>query len=263
MSATYLDAIVAFHRARAQNDLRDWTRREVAPVTQSFASALRVSGEHGIGVIAEIKRRSPSKGWLNEALDATGQALLYEHAGARAISVLTDEPHFGGSLNDLARVSAAVSIPTLRKDFIFSRNDILDAVVAGASAVLLIAAALAPSELHDLQAFCREVGIDALVEVHEELEVVIALEGGATIIGVNQRDLRTFAVEADRAERIVAHIPHDVVAVAESGFHAPDAACRAAEVGFDAVLIGEALVTNKDVGRALRSFSGYPVGLRS
>ena len=162
----------------------------------SFADALRAGD--AVAVVAEVKRRSPSRGWLDADLDAGERAALYARAGAAAVSVLTDGPHFGGSLDDLASARAATDAPLLRKDFVVSENDVLDAADAGAAAVLLIVAALDDGELARFVALAGRAGLDALVEAHDEDEAARALAAGARLVGVNQRDLRTFEV-VDRA----------------------------------------------------------------
>jgi indole-3-glycerol phosphate synthase len=264
MPATYLDGIMDFHRARAADDGRDWQEREVALSKRpSLTQALTQHRSRGISVIAEIKRRSPSKGWLAEGLDALATARSYVDGGAVAISVLTDEKHFAGSLDDLRAVSAGVDVPVLRKDFTVAPNDVLDAVEAGASAILLIVAALNESELRHLLEFAESMHIDALVEVHDEEEARRALDCGAALVGVNQRDLTTFDVDTQRAERVLAALGTSVVAVAESGFSSVDAVIRAAHVGFDAVLVGENFVRAENPSSAVRSFSGHPIGARS
>ncbi len=263
MSATYLDDILIYHRARAARDERDWRTRDVARTPRaSLVAAISAHREHGIGVIAEIKRRSPSKGWLAEGLDAVEAAQRYVEGGALGVSVLTDEAHFAGSLEDLRAVSAAVSVPVLRKDFTVAPNDVLDAVESGASAVLLIVAALSNDELSQLLRVAAEHEIDALVEVHDVDEASRASDLGANLIGVNQRDLHTFAVDVERAERVVASLDSDIVAVAESGFSTPDAVASAARAGFDAVLVGESFVRAKDRASAVRSFVGFEIGAR-
>lgn len=202
MTPTYLDDIVAFHRQRAAADVRDWRERvdEAVRSHPSFADAVRTSTHSNVAVIAEVKRRSPSKGWINQGLDAGALAQAYAAGGASAISVLTDGPHFGGSLDDLATVRAAVALPMLRKDFTVSANDVIDAARAGASAVLLIVAALEDDELELFTSVAKRCGLDALVEVHDEREVARAVASGATIIGINQRNLRTFEVDPRHAE---------------------------------------------------------------
>lgn len=263
MSATYLDAIVDFHRARASADERDPLSRDVRTNAPSLTRALQSHREKGLAVIAEVKRRSPSKGWLDEHLDAVATAQSYVNGGASAISVLTDEAHFGGAMDDLMAVSAAVSVPVLRKDFLMSENDVLDAAEIGASAVLLIVAALSANELAALHDAAHRVGLDALVEVHDVHEARIALEIGATLIGVNQRDLHTFEVDTSRAEAVAACLPSHVVAVAESGFSSPEAAVRAAAAGFDAILVGEQFVRAEDRAQEVARFVGAPIKERS
>jgi indole-3-glycerol phosphate synthase len=209
-----------------------------------------------VAVISEVKRRSPSKGWLAEDLDAAATARLYADGGATAISVLTDLPHFGGTLDDLAAVRRAVDLPVLRKDFTVCENDVLDALEWGASAVLLIVALLSDDELARLHALARTVNLDALVEVHDEAEASRALRAGATLIGVNQRDLHTFAVDSLRAARVAQSLPHDVVKVAESGLRSADDVRVAGEAGFHAVLVGESFVTDASPGERVRDFAG-------
>jgi indole-3-glycerol phosphate synthase len=174
--------------------------------------------------------------------------------------VLTDHAFFGGSTDDLVRARAAVSLPVLRKDFTVGAADVADARLMGADAVLLIVAALAPSELAELCALARDLALDALVEVHDEAELEVALAAGATLVGVNQRDLVTFAVDPGRAERVARQIPASVLAVAESGVGGPADAARMADAGYAAVLVGEHLVTATDPAKAVTALSGYPVG---
>jgi indole-3-glycerol phosphate synthase len=261
--ATYLDEILAAHRTAAHADDRDVSalRRQaeaVGPV-RGLARALR-SPE--LSVIAEIKRRSPSKGDLAPGLDPGELATTYEAAGAAALSVVTDEAFFGGSMSDLGAARSAVRIPVLRKDFTVSTADVLDARIHGADAVLLIVAALSEGELAELHSIATDVGLDVLVEVHDEAELDRALGAGAEIVGVNQRDLHTFDVDTERAERVMASIPPEVVAVAESGVRDGVDAARLAAAGFDAILVGERLVTAADTSGVLRSMCGHPVARR-
>ena len=263
MSATYLDSILDYHRARAAADQRAWRDRERATVSApSLTAALRAHRPQGLAVIAEVKRRSPSKGWLAEGLDAAATAEQYVAGGASAISVLTDAPHFGGSMDDLVAVASSVDVPVLRKDFTVSANDVIDAAEAGASAVLLIVAALSDHELVELLTLTRDVGVDALVEVHSIEEARRVVDHGAELIGVNQRDLHSFDVDPARAAAVVGVLPSSVVAVAESGFADPTAAAAAAAAGFDAVLVGECFVTSPDPARAVASFVGGPIAER-
>jgi indole-3-glycerol phosphate synthase len=250
---TYLDKILAAHRAADGRDRRDRddlrARAAAAPPARGFSEALRAGP--GCSVIAEIKRASPSRGPLAAHLDPAGLARAYQAGGAACVSVLTDREFFAGSPEDLAAARAAIDVPVLRKDFTVGAADVCDARLMGADAVLLIAAALSPSLLHELLDLAAHVGIDALVEVHDEDEVEVALAGGATLIGVNQRDLVTFAVDTARAERVAKVLPDTVARVAESGIRNGDDAARLADAGFDAVLVGESLVTATDAAAAV------------
>lgn len=260
MAATYLDDIVAHHRERVARDRRDWSarREHVRYVGPSLRDALRPEGASTISVIAEVKRRSPSQGWIDQSLDPAGQAHAYEAGGARAISVLTEGPHFAGSLDDLDAVREVVALPLLRKDFSLGPNDVLDAADRGAAGVLLIVAALSQAELEQFAELARDCGVDALVEVHDEEECRRALDVGASIIGVNQRDLRSFEVDPARAIRVLEAIPPAVIAVAESGLRTSDDVDRVAGAGFDAVLVGESFVRAPDPRRAVKEFAAVP-----
>ena len=207
-------------------------------------------------MIAEIKRRSPSKGDLAPDLVPEVQAKAYESGGATCLSVLTDAEFFGGSPDDLVAASMATGLPVLRKDFTVGPADVCDAALMGADAVLLIAAALSPSLLAELAGLAAHLGLDALVEVHDESEVAVAVAAGATLIGVNQRDLVTFEVDADRAVRVAASIPPGVVRVAESGIRGAGDVTRLAEAGYDAVLVGESLVRSGDPAAAVAALRG-------
>lgn len=207
-------------------------------------------------VVAEVKRRSPSKGEIRADFDAVACAKGYADAEAAALSVLTDERFFGGRLDDLRAIRAAVSLPLLRKDFIVDPYQIDEACVAGADAVLLIVAALAPEDLAELFAHARARGLDALVEVHDEKELGAALAAGADLVGVNNRDLRTFDVDLATTERLAAIVPGEVVLVAESGIHEPEDIERLERAGAHAVLVGESLMRQPDVGAALRRLRG-------
>lgn len=213
------------------------------PAPRAFAAAL---ANPGLQVIAEIKRRSPSAGDLAIGLDPVEQASLYEQGGAAAISVLTEPDYFGGSLDDLRRVRAAVGLPILRKDFIVDRRQIAESRAVGADALLLIVAALEPATLRAMIRECDEVGIEALVEAHDEKEAQIADAAGAKVIGVNNRDLKTFVTDLAVAERVAPSLPEDCVMVAESGVSTAAGASRMAVAGYDAILVGEALVTSPD-----------------
>jgi indole-3-glycerol phosphate synthase len=250
---TYLDRILDAHRAAAAADRRDAAelahRAAACPPGRPFAAALAAGP--GVAVIAEVKRASPSKGPLAPDLDPATLARSYEGGGADCLSVLTDRDFFGGSPDDLAAARAATGLPVLRKDFTVGAADVCDARLMGADAVLLIAAALSPALLTELVALSASIGIDALVEVHDEAEAEAAVGAGATLVGVNQRDLVTFEVDTARAERVVKAFPPGVVAVAESGIRSPDDVARLADAGFAAVLVGESLVTAPDPGAAV------------
>ncbi len=246
---TYLDRILAAHRARAAADARPFealltSAQDVREPVRGFARAL-VGGDR-LAVIAEVKRRSPSKGALSVELDPASLAAAYESGGATCLSVLTDTEHFGGSAADLRAARAGCALPVLRKDFTVAAADVCDARLMGADAVLLIAAALDDRALTDLHALTVELGLDALVEVHDEAEMQRAVAVGATLIGVNQRDLVTFAVDTDRAVRVGQVMPADAVRVAESGVRSAADARLLADAGYHAVLVGESLVTSTD-----------------
>ena len=261
--ATYLDRILDAHRQEAARDQRRLddlieAARGVGPA-RGFAAAL--AGARGLGVIAEVKRASPSKGDLHRDLDPGAVASAYAAGGATCLSVLTDRDWFAGSPEDLQAARAAVEIPLLRKDFTVAAADVCDARTMGADCVLLIAAALDDAELADLHALGREVGLDVLVEIHDEAELERALAVGATLVGVNQRDLVTFEVDTERAVRMAPQMPDGVVRVAESGVRGADDASLLAEAGYDAVLVGESLVTAGDHAAAvaaLRSIARRP-----
>lgn len=260
MATTYLDTILATHRARAARDPRDWRERveSVHYDGPSFILVLRPGSSPYVKLIAEIKRRSPSKGPLAINLDPNELAAIYRDAGANAISVLTDEDYFGGSMEDLEAVRRSVTLPILRKDFTVSENDVLDAAEAGASAVLLIVAALSDAELSSYLELAELIGIDALVEVHDAEESQKALDAGAKIIGINQRNLHTFEVDTERAASLINVLPRDCLAVCESGLSTLDDAQRAAQAGFDALLVGEAFVTSSDPATVVKSFALVP-----
>jgi indole-3-glycerol phosphate synthase len=221
-----------------------------SPNGDAFLRALR-DGESP-RVIAECKRRSPSRGVLREDYHAAAHASSYAAAGAAAISVLTEPTFFDGSLDDLARVRDAVAIPILRKDFIMSRYQILEAVASGADAVLLIVGAVAPRELEALVRQSSDAGVAALVEAHDADELRVALGCGARIVGVNSRNLRTLDVQPELHDRLAPAIPGDVVSVAESGLRELTDLQRLERAGYKAFLVGERLITQPDPGAALK-----------
>lgn len=210
----------------------------------------------GSSVIAEVKRRSPSKGDLAEIPDPAALAVAYARGGAAAISVLTEERRFGGSLDDLRAVRAAVQTPLLRKDFIVTSYQLLEARAAGADLVLLIVAALGEDDLRRLHAEARELGLTVLVEVHDEAETERAVALGADLVGVNARNLKTLEVHDDTFGRLAPLLPDHVIAVAESGISGPDDVRRFVAEGARAVLVGEALVRDGDPEAAVRSMTG-------
>lgn len=207
-----------------------------APEVRDFAAAL--ASDEGLSLVAEFKRRSPSAGALAAAVDPAEVAAAYEAAGAAALSVLTDAPHFGGSLDDLAAARAACALPVLRKDFLVDPVQAVEARASGADAVLLIVRALPGEALSELMAAARELGMEALVEVHDAEELERALAADARVVGVNARDLATFRVDVDAALELIAEVPPDRVAVAESGIEGRQDAALAARAGADAALVG-------------------------
>jgi indole-3-glycerol phosphate synthase len=262
--ATYLDRIVSAHRDAARADARRLDtlveQAKAQPPVRRFAAALR-SGA-GLAVIAEVKRHSPSRGDLDARLDPAELARAYERGGAACLSVLTDREFFGGSADDLRDARRAAALPVLRKDFTVAAADLCDARIMGADAVLLIVAALDDTELRDFHALAGELELDALVEVHDEAELDRALAAGAGLVGVNQRDLVTFEVDTSRAARVGRALSArgDVVRVAESGIRGPGDAAALAREGFDAVLVGESLVTSGDPGGAVRALRTAAAG---
>jgi indole-3-glycerol phosphate synthase len=221
------------------------------PPTRDFAGALSARGGP-VRIIAEVKRASPSAGAIAAGLDAVAQARRYAAAGAAAISVLTDGPGFGGSLEDLAAVRAAVATPLLRKDFVLDRYQLLEARLAGADAALLIVAALPDARLRRLLDDAAALSLAALVEVHDEPELDRAVAAGARLVGVNNRDLRTFAVDLAASERLLPRLPAAAKGVAESGVRTPADARRLRAAGAANLLVGEALVRAEDPGALLR-----------
>lgn len=219
----------------------------------SFRDALRRPAGQAVRLIAEVKRASPSRGALAANLNAVEMARCYLENGAAAVSVLTDQRFFSGSMEDLRQVASLPHKPAvLRKDFILSPYQILEARAGGAAAVLLIAACLTERELRDLYGFTCQIGLDALIEVHTRAELERALACEPAVVGVNNRDLTTFEVRLETGLELIKAIPSSVLRVAESGVRTPQDARRLAEAGFDALLVGEALVTSPDPGQKLR-----------
>lgn len=265
MSENILDRIVEVKRGEV-SALRDQAadlqaRAAQAPSPRGFAAALRRPGE--VRLLAEVKRRSPSAGDIRPGADPVEVARAYVNGGAAALSVLTDEQFFGGSLQALERVRAAVELPVLRKDFVIDPVQVWQARAAGADAVLLIVRILGGAELMELQALARELGMDALVEVHGGAELERALRAGCTLIGVNNRDLGTFVTDLDLSLRVAAQVPESVTLVAESGIRTAADVDRLGAAGIDAVLVGESLMRQPDLRAAAAALAGRPRGTRA
>jgi indole-3-glycerol phosphate synthase len=251
--ATILAATQRIVEVRQQREpLEQLEARALARPGESgrFASAIRRTDR--VNVIAECKRRSPSKGVLRPDYDPEAIARGYASAGAAALSILTEPTFFDGSLDHLARVRRVVDLPLLRKDFIVSEYQLFEARAAGADAALLIVAALTTSELAALAAKAAEICLDALVEVHDAEELERAVDAGARIVGVNNRNLRTLEVDVHSSEALIARIPRDVVAVSESGLRTADDLARLRALGYNAFLIGERFMVQDDPGTSLK-----------
>lgn len=247
-----LSQIIAEVRLRLPDLQRQAAQLEAAARRQESArDFLAALAGPGLAVVAEVKRASPSRGPIDIDLDPVALAARYEGAGAAAISVLTEPRHFLGSLEDLRRIRQTVDIPVLRKDFLVDPVHIWEARAAGADAVLLIVAALDDATLADLLALTHATGMEALVEVHNEVEVERARAAGARVFGVNNRDLGTFEVDLSTAERLADLLVEVPVTVAESGIWTRADAHRMRAAGFDAVLVGESLVRSADPGALL------------
>jgi indole-3-glycerol phosphate synthase len=266
---TVLDDILARKRDEVtllrRPPTRDLLRRHAldAPPVRDFGAALR-RPNGCVAVIGEIKRRSPSKGDLAPDLDPSATAQAYESGGAAALSVLTDAPFFGGRVDDLTAARASTALPVLRKDFTIDEVQVYESRAIGADAILLIAAAI-PDEalLADLHALAVELGLAVLVEAHDAPEIERAVRAGAAIIGINNRNLATFEEDLGVGESLAACIPAAAVAIAESAVHTPADATRLGAVGFDAVLVGEALVRADDPTALVRDLGAAPVNRRS
>jgi indole-3-glycerol phosphate synthase len=257
MQAPTLDEMVAAARDRAaalRPQAAELERRAAdRPVPPSWAA--RLVGDE-VAVIAEVKRRSPSAGDIHPDLDPAVLARAYAAGGAAALSVLTDAPYFGGSLDDLARARLAVTLPVLRKDFIVDELQLLEARAAGASAVLLIARALVQARLEALASAARDLGLETLIEAHTPVEVSRAVAAGGTAVGVNSRDLDTFVVDHAVPLALIAQVPASIPAVAESGVRDRADVTRFAVAGADAVLVGTSLAAAPDPAAAVRALVG-------
>jgi indole-3-glycerol phosphate synthase len=236
-------------RARPLDELKRMPRRPL----RDFAAALR---KPGVAAIAEIKRRSPSKGLLRERLDVAAVARSYERSGAAALSVLTDREFFGGNEDDLRLAGKSVALPVLQKDFTIDKYQIHEARQIGADATLLIVRVLTDAELRQFLQTARELGLAALVEVHDEAELARAIDCGAEIIGVNNRDLGTLQVRLETALGLKKHIPASCIAVAESGIQTRSDVEQLEAAGYDAILVGEALMCAPDPGHKLAELLG-------
>ena len=259
--AAVLDRIVAATRARVEEsrrrtDLRELERRAEQHAPRGFRRALQSKGRDGIAVIAELKKASPSKGLIRASFNPEALARELESAGAAALSVLTDEEFFQGSLENLRKASAAVAIPCLRKDFIVDEFQLVEARANSADAILLIVAALSEDELDRLAVAARSRGLDVLCEVHDVDELQRALRAGCDLIGVNTRDLRTFKVGLQTAFDLAPKFPAGVVRVAESGIHSADDVVRLRAARYDAFLVGESLMRAERPGKVLRELMG-------
>jgi len=252
--------IVDTRRTREPMTALERRAAPASPRGSRFEDALGVTDR--VNVIAECKRRSPSKGVLAAAYDPVRIAAQYEQGGAAAISVLTEPTFFDGSLEHLAAVRARVALPLLRKDFIVDEYQLFEARAAGADAVLLIVAALEQRDLVALQARAWELGLATLVEVHDEAELARAIDSGARVIGVNNRNLRTLRVDVEASGRLAAGIPRNAIGVSESGLKSREELDRLAAVGYRAFLIGERFMTDPDPAAAIRGLVGSEVIFR-
>lgn len=259
-----LGAIVAATRRtvesrREREPFAQLERRAAARTPRGEAFVAALSRPHRFNVIAECKRRSPSRGVLRVDYDPVAIATGYAAAGAAAISVLTEPSFFDGAIEHLVAVRAAVTVPLLRKDFTVDPYQLYEARAAGADAILLIVAALSPAELNALGIEADSLGLATLVEVHNEAELDVALESGARLIGVNNRDLRTLTVSVAASERLMARIPADRVAIAESGLRSHEDLVKLSALGYKAFLVGERFMASDDPGEALRQLmTGTP-----
>jgi len=261
--AAILDRIVAATRARVADakrgaDLYSLEQRAERHMPRGFRRALAAKSKDGVAVIAELKKASPSKGLIRAEFHAAELARELEAAGAAALSVLTDEEFFQGSLGNLREASAAVRIPCLRKDFIVDEFQLIEARANCADAVLLIVAALSAEELHSLAEGARRHGLDVLCEVHDGSELQRALDAGCDLIGVNTRDLRTFKVDLETVFELASRFPAGVVKVAESGIHSASDITRLQAAGYHAFLVGESLMRAESPWDALRALLEVP-----
>lgn len=252
--ATKVDEVEALRRRGT--DLR--RAADAGPAPRPVLEPLRSRAR--VGVIAEVKRRSPGAGEIDAGLDPARLAADFEAAGSVAVSVLTDGPWFGGSLDDLHAVRRAGTVPVLRKDFVVDPVQVYEGRAAGADMMLLIARILDPVLLADLRSMIHDLGMTALVEVHDEWEVESALRAGAALVGINNRDLSVFRTDPGVTERLARYVPGDVLLVSESGIRSGEDVARVAAAGADAVLVGEALVRSAVPGRLVEELGAVPRG---
>jgi len=255
---TKLEEIVAATRRRVANsrrtaDLRDLEKRAQEHTPRGFRKALEANGRNGIAIIAELKKASPSRGLIRANFNPENLARELEQAGATALSVLTDEEFFQGSLENLRIASSATKIPCLRKDFIVDEFQLLEACAYHADAILLIVAALSQTELIGLTILGREYNLDVLCEIHDTSELDRALNAGCNLIGVNSRNLHTFNVDLNTAFELAKRIPKNVISVAESGIHTGADIAKLQGAGFHAFLIGESLMKSESPAKALHT----------
>lgn len=259
---TILDTILAYKRTEVQARQAKMTQAQVAswaasaPPPRDFLAALQSPKIGPVTLIAEVKKASPSAGVIRADFDSVAIAEAYETGGASCLSVLTDEKFFQGHDEYLQAVRAAVSLPILRKDFVISDWQIYESRALGADAILLIAAALTPTQISDFQALAHQLGMAALVEVHTEAEMEVALGANAMLIGANSRDLNTFVTDLGAVEQLAAMVPGGVTLVAESGLKTPADVRRVADAGAKAILVGETLMRADDIGAATRKLLG-------
>jgi indole-3-glycerol phosphate synthase len=257
--ATFLETIVDLTEAEVARRKRVVTpaalEERLGPSRRGrpFSEALV---DEGIALIAEMKRASPSAGPIRPGASVSEVVRAYEAAGAAACSVLTEPSHFGGSLDDLVEARAACRLPLLRKDFLIDPYQLVEARVAGADAVLLIVAALGPQRLRELMEAAGELGMDSLVEVHDEDDAEVAVEAGAELVGINNRNLKTLEVDPRTTLRLLPDLPAGTVVVAESGIGSRADVLELERAGVDAILVGEALMRAPDIGEAVRALTG-------
>ncbi len=259
---TILDTIIVYKRTEVQARQARVSQAEIAacaasaPPPRDFLAALQTPKVGPAALIAEIKKASPSAGVIRADFDPIAIAKEYEAASAACLSVLTDEKFFQGRDDYLQAVRAAVSLPVIRKDFVINDWQIYESRVLGADAILLIVAALTPSQIADYQAIAHELGMAALVEVHTEAEMEVALKANAKLVGINSRNLNTFVTDLGTVERLAAMVPSDVTLVAESGLKTPADVKRVADAGAKAILVGETLMRADDIGVATQALLG-------